>query len=206
MNKRMLTVLFVILLLCGILSACEKDPAEDWSSAAASEPAATSAPTPEPTPTSTPNPTPIPTPTPAPTPGEDYEELFAANPIDESLKEDLSVADSFQSIAGAYSAAKDNWKHVIYLAYADTLEALSGSDKSALEEEHKKWEDDLEPALEKIASDHENDPQEQGPIVAIAMETYDYYRQYAHDICLRHYQATGEMFDISGALLLEAAG
>lgn len=74
-------------LLC-LLPGCEKDPGESWSSSPQSEPTATSAPTPAPTPEASPTAKP----TAVPSPAGGFEALFAENPVDKTLSEDLSTA------------------------------------------------------------------------------------------------------------------
>lgn len=199
--KKLSVLLVLVLTLLSLLSSCEKEPAETWTSSVESAPTATAVPTPEPTPT----PTPVPTPTAAPTPDAGFDALFEANPIDAALKEELSTAGTFRAIALAYLDASERWEKGVDIAYDAAAEALSGEDLEALKKEHQEWLDGLEAAKEKIISSHEGD-ENADSTAAVQMETYELYHQHARSICEKYFIATGEMVDLSKAMPQPAAG
>ncbi len=184
-----------------LLPGCEKDPGESWSSSPQSEPTATSAPTPTPAPTPEASPTAEPTAVPSPAGG--FEALFAENPVDKTLSEDLSTAASYSTIFAAYKNAIKNWEKVIDRLYPASFHDLGSEEAAQLEEEHTSWKASLDSELEKIEEAHSDD--EDGWLAA-AQEKVQHYRAHASLLCQAYYDHAGELPDLESILSGQPAG
>ena len=191
-----------LLALC-LLPGCEKDPAESWSSVAASEPTATSAPTPTPEPAASPEASPTAEPTAAASPAGDFEALFQENPVDKALSDDLRAAASYSQIFAAYKDAQKSWEKIINQLYPASFHDLDAGALAQLEEKQSGWEASLESELEKIEDSHGED--DDGWLAA-AQEKMEYYRAQASFLCQTYSGHAGELPDLEAIVSGQPAG
>lgn len=211
MKNTQLTAIFAALLLMllpMILSSCKdaQEPSLPPSSSQAEPtqaPTASPAATEKPTPTAAPTPSPTPEATPEAGPAGEFDQLFQDNAIDETLNEELELADSSKAILRAYSDAGKFWKRMIQITYKNCQNLLSGDQLDSLQSQEEEWEAGLEEKKAGIAAEYGDDINDQ---IELSSKIVDLYREQGKVVCQAYYQATGEMPDFSVILTEEPLG
>ena len=199
MKHRRLSWLLCAVLLCGA-AACshgEERPPEN-STPSVSVVENTPAPSPSPVPSSGGEESPSPQPTPegsgetetnpeASVPEEDFDRLFAENPIYAKLNQDLAAATSNTLVEQAYDTAAGLWRQVIAAAYEESQQVCPAEEAAAIQQEQQAWEADLDGEIDAIREDYDGDSLLAAPVIV------EHYRQRAEDLCRAVYHAAGEM-------------
>lgn len=184
----------VLMLLPILFSGCESQGKPESGSSSSQ-----SASTPEPavTPEPTKEPTPEPTSTPEPSSAPDFEEVFAGNPIDGKLNDDLDAASSTNAILAAYNEAAKSWKTVIPSFYASSLEVSADDAKETLRQEYEAWQNTIEEEVDQVLQERGDDSDSQ---VSAAISVMEKYREQAQTLCEAIFSSTGELPDFDAAL------
>lgn len=169
----------VLMLLPALFSGCGeiKEPAPPSSSSSIAEPSEN--------------------PPEEPTQMADFEEVFAENPIDTKLADDLSAASSSKAIFKAYETAGKYWKEMIPLAYNAAREVVGEEDRAQLEQDQQTWRDTIDDIVSAIQE--ENEDSSDGKITSARL-IEERYRETAKSLCEIIFAETGELPDFSPAM------
>lgn len=127
----------------------------------------------------------------------DFEEVFAENPIDTKLSDDLSEASSSKAIFKAYETAGKCWKEMIPLAYNAAKEVVGEEDRVQLEQDQQTWKDTIDDIVSAIQE--ENEDSSDGKITSARL-IEERYRETAKSLCEIIFAETGELPDFSPAM------
>lgn len=127
----------------------------------------------------------------------DFEEVFAENPIDTKLSDDLSEASSSKAIFKAYETAGKYWKEMIPLAYNAAKEVVGEEDRVQLEQDQQTWKDTIDDIISAIQE--ENEDSSDGKITSARL-IEERYRETAKTLCEIIFAETGELPDFSPAM------
>lgn len=202
-NKNKLTNIFyviIIIIFPILLASCDENK-NNWSSLTESEPTATQIPTVEPT--SPPIQTEEPVQTPETSDVSNFEQVFADNPIDAALKDDLDIASTTNAIIQAYNRSTDYWKLMIEIAYSESLKILSENERDAMQMEQQDWESVIDSEIADLLENVGDSSDEQ---INAAIMVRDKYRDRAKSICYMVFLNSNELPDFEKAILGEAMG
>lgn len=204
MKQTRILALLGVFLLCLALTACSQGKGSPASSAPVLSSSKTSLPqTPtEPTPDTASSPSSWPGPASSLPP--DFDEIWAENPIEEALQEELDMVNNFDDIVLAYIHATERWARLIPIAFEDCLSVLPPEDQEAFRADQEKWKAELdeklqylEDNLDKMIEGHE----------AAARQACGLYEKRAYSLCKRKFCADGAMPSFEEAMKEpEAAG
>ncbi len=127
----------------------------------------------------------------------DFEEVFAENPIDTKLSDDLSEASSSKAIFKAYETAGKYWKEMIPLAYNAAKEVVGEEDRVQLEQDQQTWKDTIDDIISAIQE--ENEDSSDGKITSARL-IEERYRETAKTLCEIIFAETGKLPDFSPAM------
>lgn len=206
MKNRKLTALLMscaLVMLPAALSGCEGQQVSSTPTSSVAEP--TQAPTEKPTsgPESEVTASIEPEPTEAPAQAADFEEVFAENPIDTQLTDDLDIASSSSAILKAYENAGKRWRNMIPLAYDSAMEVLAEDDRTQLEQDQQTWEDTIDEIV--AAIQEKNSEGSDGKITASRL-IQERYRETVKALCEIYFDNTGELPDFTPVMSDEAKG
>ena len=189
----------VLMLLPALFSGCGeiKEPAPPSSSSSIAEPSENPPEEPSSQPESEVTASQEPEPTEEPTQMADFEEVFAENPIDTKLADDLSAASSSKAIFKAYETAGKYWKEMIPLAYNAAKEVVGEEDRAQLEQDQQTWKDTIDDIVSAIQE--ENEDSSDGKITSARL-IEERYRETAKSLCEIIFAETGELPDFSPAM------
>lgn len=206
MKNRKLTALLIscaLVVLPAVLSGCEEQQVSLEPTSSVAEP--TQAPTEEPPsePESEVTVSTEPEPTEAPAQTSDFEEVFAENPIDVQLTDDLDIASSSSAILKAYENAGKRWRNMVPLAYDSAMEVLAEDDRTQLEQDQQTWEDTIDEIV--AAIQEKNSEGSDGKITASRL-IQERYRETVKALCEIYFDNTGELPDFTPVMSCEAKG
>lgn len=141
-----------------------------------------------------------PEPTEAPANTADFEEAFAANPIDAWMTDALEDASSTSAILKAYDTAGRYWKAMIPIAYSAAMDVLAYDDRVQLEQDQKTWEETIDGMIETIREENTEDKLTASRLIQ------ERYRFTAEALCEIYFAGTGELPDFSKAMSDEPVG
>lgn len=187
-----------LILLPSVLSGCEEvkepssssdvsiiEPTEEPSDEPSSQPESEIISSQEPEPTEEPPKT------------ADFEEIFAENPIDAKLADDLDGASSSRAILKAYETAWKYWKEMVSLSYDAAKAVVTEDDRAQLEQEQQTWENTIDEIVSSIQE--ETSGESDGKITAARL-IQERYRETAKALCEIVFTETGELPDFSPAM------
>lgn len=206
MKNRKLTALLMscaLVMLPAVLSGCEGQQVSLAPTSSVAEPA--QAPTEEPAsePESEATVSSEPEPTDAPAQTADFEDVFAGNPIDTQLTDDLDIASSSSAILKAYENAGKRWRNMVPLAYDYAMEVSAEDDRAQLEQDQQTWEDTIDEIV--AAIQEENSEGSDGKITASRL-IQERYRETVKALCEIYFNNTGELPDFTPVMSGEAKG
>ena len=203
MKNRLMRTIFAAWGLCLLLAACQGTEQPPASSAPAVVPSSSEASLPQ---TPTPDVTSAPSSWPDSTSSlpSNFDEVWAENPIEAALQEELDSANNFDDITWAYIHATERWARLIPIAFEDCLSLLSPEDQEALQTDQEKWKADLDEKLQYLEDNL--DKMVEGNEAA-AREACELYEERAYSLCKRKFCADGVMPSFEEAMEEpEAAG
>lgn len=134
----------------------------------------------------------------------DFDEIWAENPIEETLQEDLDLVNNFDDIVLAYVKATERWARLIPIAFEDCLSVLSPEDQEAFRADQEKWKAELDEKLQYLTDNL--DKMIEGKEAA-ARRACGLYEERAYSLCKRKFCADGAMPSFEEAMKEpEAAG
>lgn len=134
----------------------------------------------------------------------DFDEIWAENPIEEALQEDLDLVNNFDDIVLAYMKATERWARLIPIAFEDCLAVLPPEDQEAFQADQEKWKAELDEKLAGLESSL--DELIEGKEAA-ARRACGLYEERAYSLCKRKFCADGVMPSFEEAMKEpEAAG
>lgn len=134
----------------------------------------------------------------------DFDEIWAGNPIEEALQEDLDLVNNFDDIVLAYVKATERWARLIPIAFEDCLSVLSPEDQEAFRADQETWKAELDEKLQYLTDNL--DKMIEGKESA-ARRACELYEERAYSLCKRKFCADGVMPSFEEAMKEpEAAG
>lgn len=186
-----------LLILPVMLSGCENQQAPSQPTSSVAEPTQAPTETPSSEPEDEISSSEEPEPTESPIQTADFEEVFAANPIDDQLNNDLDFATSSSAILKAYESAGKRWKAMVSPAYASAKEVLPEDDRLQLEQEHQDWEDTIDDIIASIQE--ENSDSDDGKITSARL-IQEKYKETVKGLCEIYFSSTGELPDFTAVM------